>query len=169
MRTKAAMSSVRIEIDEALAALLHQTNQPVQAAAREMIVLELYRRGAISSGKAADLLSISRLAFIQHASKLGIPYLEMTDDVMKAQTGEATAASVLAAFKAAKDIPMNDIIKPWTPSAYVSAGSLSSIFSNVSNPWMYNITYDGTNTSTSPSDLFNTFKGLPGTTPTTGG
>ncbi len=79
------MSSVRIEIDEALAALLHQTNQPVQAAAREMIVLELYRRGAISSGKAADLLSISRSAFIQHASSLGIPYLEMTDDEWAAE------------------------------------------------------------------------------------
>ncbi len=53
------------------------------------------------------------------------------------------AATVLAAFKAAKDIPMNGIIKPWTPSAYVSAGSFSSIFANVSNPWMYSITYDG--------------------------
>ena len=74
------MSSIQIEIDEALAALLHQTNQPVQQAGREMIVLELYRRGAISSGKAAELLETSRLAFIQHASKLGIPYLEMTED-----------------------------------------------------------------------------------------
>jgi predicted HTH domain antitoxin len=80
-----AMSSVRIEIDEALAAVLHQTNQPVQAAAREMIVLELYRRGAISSGKAADLLGVSRLAFIQQASKLGIPYLEMTEDEWAAE------------------------------------------------------------------------------------
>jgi predicted HTH domain antitoxin len=79
------MSSVRIEIDEALAAVLHQTNQPVQAAAREMIVLELYRRGAISSGKAADLLGVSRLAFIQQASKLGIPYLEMTEDEWAAE------------------------------------------------------------------------------------
>ena len=80
-----AMSSVRIEIDEALAALLHQTNQPVQAAAQEMIVLELYRRGAITSGKAADLLGTSRVSFIQHASKLGIPYLEMTEDEWAAE------------------------------------------------------------------------------------
>jgi predicted HTH domain antitoxin len=80
-----AMSIVRIEIDEALAALLHQTNQPVQAAAREMIVLELCRRGAISSGKAAELLGTSRLAFIQHASGLGIPYLEMTEDEWAAE------------------------------------------------------------------------------------
>jgi hypothetical protein len=79
------MSGVRIEIDDALAALLHQTNQPVQAAAREMIVLELYRRGSISSGKAAELLGTDRLAFIQHAFRLGIPYLEMTGDEWAAE------------------------------------------------------------------------------------
>jgi len=90
-------------------------------------------------------------------------------EVMKSQTAEPTAATVLAAFRAAKNIPMNDIIKPWTPAAYVSAGSFNSIFANVSNPWMYNIKYDGTSTSSSPKDVFNTFTGLPGTTPTTGG
>ncbi|HSY48947.1 MAG TPA: UPF0175 family protein [Thermoanaerobaculia bacterium] len=51
------MSTVTIDLDEGLATLLHQTNQPVQLAASEMIVLELYRRGAISSGKAGELLS----------------------------------------------------------------------------------------------------------------
>ncbi len=74
------MSTVNIDIGEPLAALLHQTNQPVQQAGREMIVLELYRRGTISSGKAAELLGTSRLAFIRHASRLGIPYPEMTED-----------------------------------------------------------------------------------------
>lgn len=80
-----AMSSVRIEIDEALAALLQETQQPVQAAAREMIVLELYRRGAISSGRAGELLGTSRLAFIRRASSLGIPYLDMTEDEWAAE------------------------------------------------------------------------------------
>jgi len=61
------MSSVMIEIDETLAALLRQTNQPVQEAGREMIVLELYRRGTISSGRAAELLGMDRIDFIQHA------------------------------------------------------------------------------------------------------
>jgi predicted HTH domain antitoxin len=74
------MSSVKIEIDEPLAALLHQTNQPVQQAGREMIVLELYRRGTISSGKAAELLGMPRIDFIKHASGLGIPFFDMTDD-----------------------------------------------------------------------------------------
>jgi predicted HTH domain antitoxin len=79
------MSSVKIEIDEPLAALLHQTNQPVQKAAREMIVLELYRRGALSSGKAAELLNVPRLDFIRHASQLGIPAIDMTPDEWEAE------------------------------------------------------------------------------------
>ena len=84
------------------------------------------------------------------------------DEVMKSQGGTPTAASVVAAFKSAKNIPMNGIINPWSPGTYQSAGSLSSVFTNVSNPWMYRITYNGTGTQTSPSQLFNTFAGLPG-------
>ena len=74
------MSSVQIELEEELAALLRQSNQPAPQAAREMIVLELYRRGTISSGKAARLLRTSREDFLQHAGRLGIPYLDMTVD-----------------------------------------------------------------------------------------
>jgi len=86
MASKAsAMSSVKIEIEEPLAALLHQTNQPVQQAGREMIVLELYRRGSISSGKAAELLGMLRIDFIKHASRLGIPYIDMTEDEWAAE------------------------------------------------------------------------------------
>lgn len=79
------MSTVKIEIDEPLAALLHQTNQPVQQAGREMIVLELYRRGTISSGKAGELLGMPRIDFIKHASRLGIPYIDMTEDEWAAE------------------------------------------------------------------------------------
>jgi predicted HTH domain antitoxin len=79
------MSSVKIEIDEPLAALLHQTNQPVQQAGREMIILELYRRGTISSGKAAELLGMERIDFIKHASRLGIPYIDMTAEEWAAE------------------------------------------------------------------------------------
>jgi predicted HTH domain antitoxin len=79
------MTTVKIEIEEPLAALLHQTNQEVQVAGREMIVLELYRRGSISSGKAAELLCMQRIDFIQHASRLGIPFFDMTEDEWEAE------------------------------------------------------------------------------------
>jgi hypothetical protein len=84
-------------------------------------------------------------------------------EIMKNQSGTPTAASVLAAIKAAKDIPMNGIIKPWTPTDYQNAGTFDSIFKNVSNSWMYPITFNGTGTHTSTSEMFNTFAGLPGT------
>jgi len=45
----------------------------------------LYRRGTISSGKAAELLSMSRWEFIHHASRLGIPYFAMTGDEWEAE------------------------------------------------------------------------------------
>ena len=64
---------------------MHQANQPIQETAREMIVLELYRRGIISSGKAAELLKMSRLEFIQYASHMGLAQLEMTDDEWKSE------------------------------------------------------------------------------------
>ena len=89
-------------------------------------------------------------------------------EVLKSETGTPTAASLLAALKAAKNIPMNGILKPWTPTNYASAGPLSSVFKNVSNPYQYLITYNGTNTSTNNSSaMFNVTQGLNPTTTTT--
>jgi len=60
--------------------------------AREMIVFELYRRGLVSSGKAAELLRISRLEFIRRASDLGIPYFRFTEDEWEAEIAESKQA-----------------------------------------------------------------------------
>jgi predicted HTH domain antitoxin len=79
------MSTISLDLEEDVVALLRQSNQPVERAAREFIVLELYRRGAISSGKAAQLLGMSRVEFVQHASRLGIPYYAMTEDEWKTE------------------------------------------------------------------------------------
>lgn len=79
------MSTVKIDVEEDLAALLEQTHQPLAKAARELIVLELYRRGSLSSGKAAELLAMPRLEFIRHASELGIAYIDMTPEQWRAE------------------------------------------------------------------------------------
>jgi len=79
------MKTVNLDLEEDLVALLHQLNQPVKTAARELMILELYRRGAISSGKAAELLGMSRWEFIYHASRLGIPYFALTEDEWEAE------------------------------------------------------------------------------------
>ena len=87
------MASVTIELEDQLVALLHQTNQSLPQAAHEMIVLELYRRGTLSSGKAAELLGLKRLDFIQHASHLGLPYFDMTSDEWAAEKAAIDSAS----------------------------------------------------------------------------
>ena len=71
------MPPVTVTLDTDLAILLQKRDQPIQKTAREMIVLELYRQGSISSGKAAQLLDMSRWEFIQHASQLGIAFFDL--------------------------------------------------------------------------------------------
>ena len=73
-----AMTTLHIDLDDEVVALLRQSNAAPGAAAREMIVLELYRRGSVSGGKAAALLGMSRLDFLRLAGRLGIPQFEMT-------------------------------------------------------------------------------------------
>ena len=85
------MSTVHVEFEEPLASLLHETNQPVQAAVRELVVLELYRRGTVSSGKAAEILGMDRTAFIKHASGLGIAYISFTKDEWEAEKAASDA------------------------------------------------------------------------------
>ena len=74
------MSRVAIEVDEDLAEVLALLDQPVEQAARELMVLELYRRGTISSGKAAHLLGMPKLDFIQYSGRLGIPFFDMSEE-----------------------------------------------------------------------------------------
>ena len=79
------MSTVTIDLEDEFLGLLHQSNRPVNETARELMVLELYRRGAVSSGKAAELLGMTRWQFIHVASHLGIPFFDMTKDEWDAE------------------------------------------------------------------------------------
>jgi predicted HTH domain antitoxin len=81
--------TINLPIDPELAGLLQTFDRPVPDTARELIVLELYRQGKISSGKAAELLAMDRVAFIQYSSKLGIPFFDMTDEEWSAEVDQA--------------------------------------------------------------------------------
>lgn len=50
---------------------------------KEAAVLELYREGKISSGKAAEILGMERFEFIRYAGKKGIPYIRITPDELE--------------------------------------------------------------------------------------
>ena len=71
------MSEVICDLPPELMAVLRELGEPA-ATVKECVVLELYRRSLLSSGKAAELLGIERLAFMRYAGRLGIPYLRMT-------------------------------------------------------------------------------------------
>lgn len=72
------MSQQTIELNDELLAVLDGLNQPVRQSIPQLVVLELYRRGIVSSGKAAEWYGLSRAEFISHASQLGIPFFDMT-------------------------------------------------------------------------------------------
>lgn len=74
-----------------IAALLREGERSSEEVAQELIVLELYRRGAISGGKAAELLGMERFDFIHYASDLGIAFIdlssqELNDELTSLQT-----------------------------------------------------------------------------------
>ena len=80
--------TINIPLDAELTGLLQMFDKPVPDTARELIVLELYRQGKISSGKAAELVGMPRIAFIQHASDLGIPFFDMTEEEWRAEVDQ---------------------------------------------------------------------------------
>ena len=77
------MGAVDVEIGQDLVDLLEELHRPVKEAARELIVLELYRQGEVSSGKAAELLCMQRGEFIRYASARGIPYLQLSGEELR--------------------------------------------------------------------------------------
>lgn len=72
------MAGIELYLDEDLVQALHAIGQPVEQVARELIVLELYRRDLITSGKAAELLGMPRTQFIEYAGELGVPYFRLS-------------------------------------------------------------------------------------------
>lgn len=77
--------TVQVTIDQELSGILSAFDRPVPDIVREMVVLELYRQARISSGKAARLLGMDRVAFIQYSSDLGIPFFDMTEAEWQAE------------------------------------------------------------------------------------
>ena len=79
------MATVQLDLDEELVALLRQQQESPAVVARELIVLELYRRGVISRGKSAEFLGVSLREFLDRAAALGIPYVDYTEEEWAAE------------------------------------------------------------------------------------
>ncbi|HNT74562.1 MAG TPA: UPF0175 family protein [Anaerolineae bacterium] len=60
-----SLLTVSLELPRDLLSALEGPQVQIEARLRELIALELFREGRISSGKGAELLDISKLAFVQ--------------------------------------------------------------------------------------------------------
>ena len=74
------MRTVDVEYpDEALASGL--TEDQIKVLAREALYVKLYEQGAISSGRAAQLLSMTRWEFLDLLGRYGVSYLDDSGDL----------------------------------------------------------------------------------------
>jgi len=78
-----------LQIEDDLTRILQAAHESPEQAARELVVLELFRQHRISGGRAAELLKESREQFIHRAADAGIPYFDFTPDELKEEIDSA--------------------------------------------------------------------------------
>ena len=67
-----------IALDDDMAALI-EGERPLDEATREALVMDLYRRGKVSTGKACELLGLDRMAFLHRANEHNVPVYLTTE------------------------------------------------------------------------------------------
>ena len=72
------MGTFTVEIPEALRELGY-SDEEVRREVPVLLVLKRFRQGAVSSGKAASLLGLSRRDFLDLLTREGIPVYDPTD------------------------------------------------------------------------------------------
>jgi predicted HTH domain antitoxin len=73
-----------VELEDEVASLL-EADQPLEREAHETLVMDLFRRGKVSTGRACKLLGLDRTAFAQRAAARGIPYFLMDKEEWEAE------------------------------------------------------------------------------------
>lgn len=75
------MNTHHVELNSDLVRFLRPlSDRPLREVTEELLVLELFRRRQLSSGKAAELLGMSRWEFVHFASRQGIAFFDLNED-----------------------------------------------------------------------------------------
>ena len=74
------MAVVNIEMPEEMISFVMPANKEAQLTRNAMILYPYVHDGVISHGKAAEILGIFKMDLIILYGKLGLPYIEMTDE-----------------------------------------------------------------------------------------
>jgi predicted HTH domain antitoxin len=68
---------ITMTIPSEILPIVAKSRKDVPSKVLEYLILELYRTGELSSGKAAQYLQMERFEFVRFASRRGIPFFEM--------------------------------------------------------------------------------------------
>lgn len=76
--------TVNIVLPDAL--LLHSKDRAaLEARSRFLLALKFFELGELSSGQAAEMCGISRVAFLFEASKHGVPVVDLSPEDLEAE------------------------------------------------------------------------------------
>ncbi len=77
------LKTIQIPFPSEISDILTTTYQDSADIIKEAAVLELYREGKISSGKAAEILDMERFEFIRYAGMKGIPFIRISPEELE--------------------------------------------------------------------------------------
>ena len=86
------METITLSIPTEILPKVAKRKKDIPARVFEYLVLELYRLGEISSGKAGQLLDMERFEFVRFASRLDIPFIDMDKGELKEDLKQAGKA-----------------------------------------------------------------------------
>ena len=92
-----APMKVEIELPGDLLTALDIPEAELGRRAQEWVVLELFQEGEISAGKAAEILGLSKVRFIDLLNEHRLPYLDAEPGELAREMAAAEAASRLSA------------------------------------------------------------------------
>ena len=77
--------TLTIQFPDLIMELLELSPEGLEESLKKMIVLELVRKGRLSSGKAAELLEMSRWEFMDLMTEYNVPMTDLTSEELDEQ------------------------------------------------------------------------------------
>jgi predicted HTH domain antitoxin len=77
------MCTLSVELPESVVQLLAPTAQEASARLAELALIELFRQGELSGGKAAELLGLSRAEWLDLLARHEVPHAVVTEESLE--------------------------------------------------------------------------------------
>jgi predicted HTH domain antitoxin len=74
------MATVRLDFPDSIVLATGQSPEELADETKLLLALKLFERGRLSSGRAAELSGLSRVDFLFHAGRLGVPVADLDEE-----------------------------------------------------------------------------------------